>query len=375
MSDTKTPTAPNYQPLITAYQGIANTAATKGNDALAYAKDQIASNKDLTDQVNKGLLTTQDQFGASAKQNLDQSQSLISSGSQGLLDAAKMFNDPAKQAADMGAAGAQAAQADEAARNASASALESYGVNPGSVRFGGLDASARLQSAATRVGAENAAAANDRALGIQANQAVLNQGNTQGAAANTAAGTAAGSGTGAVNASLAGTASGQNGLGTDLAWTNAGTGALTGATNAQNTSFNNEAKADEISNSASSGLGSLAGLGASAAMQFLADGGAVPAGPPGGAIPVEASPSRGNITDDVRAQGPSGALRLNGGEFVMPKDVVQWEGEKAFQNMILKARKAKAEAGAKPRQQAPGGPDPAAPAFQPRPQASGALPV
>jgi hypothetical protein len=200
-----------------------------------------------------------------------------------------------------------------------------------------------------------------------------NQGNTstQTGINLTSQGNAAG--TGAVSNTLANTASGYQGLGTGLAWTAPQTSALTGATSATNTGFTNQAEADKISNSSSSGLGSLlgAGLGALGKGGALAEGGALaflmaeggsvppgglptgnpqdaPQGTPQGAVPMEASPSNGAVTDDVPAQGPGGAIRLNGGEFVIPKDVVSWEGEKSLQNLIAKARKAKEGAQAKP---------------------------
>lgn len=44
-----------------------------------------------------------------------------------------------------------------------------------------------------------------------------------------------------------------------------------------------------------------------------------------------ASPSQGQVTDDVPAQ-------LNAGEFVIPKDVTSWYGQKFMQDLIKKAR-------------------------------------
>lgn len=54
-------------------------------------------------------------------------------------------------------------------------------------------------------------------------------------------------------------------------------------------------------------------------------------------VPPEASPSNGDQTDDVHAL-------LNEGEFVIPKDVTSWFGEKFFQNLIQKAYKEKSSA-------------------------------
>ena len=54
----------------------------------------------------------------------------------------------------------------------------------------------------------------------------------------------------------------------------------------------------------------------------------------------EMSPSGGAIEDDIHAEiRQRQPAQLNAGEFVMPKDVVQWLGEKGMQQFILKARK------------------------------------
>ena len=52
---------------------------------------------------------------------------------------------------------------------------------------------------------------------------------------------------------------------------------------------------------------------------------------------MSASPTNGQQTDDVKAQ-------LNAGEFIMPKDVTSWYGEKFFQGMIAKAQNEKSKA-------------------------------
>ena len=390
MSDEKpVPNAPDYSPYIQAFSQIAQAAQQHGSDALKWAQDQVASNKGLLDQVNKGLLDTQTQFGEAATTRLGQAGDLIGTGIQNLKDQYAKYTDPARKAASMGAAGAQAAQATEAARKASMAELESYGVNPGAVRFGGLDAAQRLQSAATRVGAENIAGRQDDALADQTNQQIINEGNLISGQAGSAAATGSGAGTAAVGGANSTTSTGGGVLGTGLQWTGAQTQANQGATGALNTGFNNQLESTKAENAQDSGIGSILGLGASmlgkggafasgGALAFLEEGGAVDdIGGGGGAVPVEMSPSGGTQTDDVPAVAPGGPARLNGGEFVLPKDVVSWMGEQQLQKLIEKARTQKSGATAKPQQgPAVGGPDPADPAFQPRPQGTrGALPV
>jgi hypothetical protein len=388
MSDQEIPNAPDYSPYLSAFQDIANYSKQHGDEALAWAKDQIANNTDLLDQVNKGLLDTQSSFNQTAATKAGQAAGATAEGLQNLRDQYTKYTDPAHKAASMGAAEAGAAQANEAARQANMSELESYGLNPGAVRYQGLDAAARLQDAASRVGAGNIAARTDDALADQTNQQLLTEGNALSGQANADASTAAGAGTGAVGAANTTTGTGGSLLGTGLQWTGQGTNALTGAVNTQNTQFSNQAKSDEMSNSSSSGLGSVLGLGASmlgkggafasgGALAFLEDGGAVDDIQGGGAVPVEMSPSGGAAVDDVDAVSPGGPAKLNAGEFVIPQDATSWYGEKFLQNLIMKARNEKAGAGAKPKQKpADGAQTPTDPAFQPRPQASqGALPV
>jgi len=221
MSDTKVPTAPDYSPMITAFQNIADSAKKTGADSLQWAKDQVANNKGLLDQVNKGLLNTQSAFGDAAQNVLGKAGSAIDTGMANLKDQYDKYTNPARKAADMGAAGAGAAQADEAARAASTRELESYGVNPGAVRFGGLDAAARLQSAATRVGAENIAGRTDDALADQTNAQILNQGNALAGQANQNAATGTSAGGTAVTGANQTTSTGGGVLGTGLQWTGA----------------------------------------------------------------------------------------------------------------------------------------------------------
>ena len=68
-------------------------------------------------------------------------------------------------------------------------------------------------------------------------------------------------------------------------------------------------------------------------------------------------------TDDVKAM-------LNAGEFIVPKDVTQWYGEKFFQNLIQKAQNEKGKAQAKP---AVGPMPPGPPAIASGPSAMGAV--
>jgi hypothetical protein len=86
-------------------------------------------------------------------------------------------------------------------------------------------------------------------------------------------------------------------------------------------------------------------------------------GDPGTSVPPELSPSNGAIPDDIPAQVDDGSqIQVNAGEFVIPKDVVSWLGEKGMQQFILKARKEMGDPNQAPAQPEPG---PGAPPGQP----------
>ena len=70
----------------------------------------------------------------------------------------------------------------------------------------------------------------------------------------------------------------------------------------------------------------------------------------GGAIPYSKSPSRGRVTDDVPAKVKQTGedIRVNAGEWIMPRDVRHWYGDKHLQGMIDKARADRQSGSAKP---------------------------
>ena len=70
----------------------------------------------------------------------------------------------------------------------------------------------------------------------------------------------------------------------------------------------------------------------------------------GGAIPYSKSPSHGRVTDDVAGRmHPSGEpIRVNAGEFIIPRYAREWYGDKYLQGLINKAKDGQQTATAKP---------------------------
>lgn len=166
----------------------------------------------------------------------------------------------------------------------------------------------------------------------------------------------------AVNAGLATTATGANTMGTPTQWQGLSNQAVGTWGNTLNQGYQNQLAQFSANQSASSGWGTALGLAGGLGMRLFgfAAGGAVPddgdgdeesyldfdiwdegmdevtqAGNQGQNdgqfVDPRLSPSGGSETDDV-------AARLNAGEFVIPKDVVEFKGEEFFHRLITKTK-------------------------------------
>lgn len=427
------PPAPDYSGLINAANTQSNAYYGMMNDELNFAKTAYNDQKPYTDQIQKLDLSNAQKSSDLADSQRAQYQKIYQPMYQEFSDTAKNYASPDEMARARGQAQADVSTQFTTAGDAAKRNLESFGVDPSATRFGALDIGTRTSQAAATAAAGTQSDINreNTALGLQAT--ALNIGNglpgqiTGGTNTSTAAG---GAGVGAANSTY-GTYSGA--LGNPQSFGGLSLNALNtagGFTNNQYQNTNQQFTTGQ--NAASSGFGSAVGAGLGIASLFLKKGGAVPdpkdlmpmspasrssvptgrsdfslprglhklsnvplpmnfAG--GGAIPIagnsvppQMSASGGAQTDDVPAviggggPAPGGALpiaHINVGEFIMPKDVVNWLGQKSLQQQIIKARKDMAEApahpeepGAPPQQGAPpaGGPHMAGGGAVPRPR-------
>lgn len=324
-----------------------------GQDQLAWAKEQFASNKGVTDKVVDKLLEQQDFNQNAAKESYQRYKDVYQPAQDRYLADAEAYDTQARR--DQARGGAQAAVGEQfaAARDAATRQLESFGVNPASTRFAALDIGTRAKEAAAKAAAGNQADLNTEATGLALRTNAINMGNGLPGQALGYGGQGQSAGQGAVNSGNATTATGSSSMTAPSAYTGAGTAAIGQWGNTLNQGYQNELNAWKANQSASSGIGSLLGGAVGLGMSTIPGGslfGKMFGFAEGGAVPDSMSPSGGAMTDDIPAIGPTGQpnIRLNGGEFVMPKEAVSWYGEKHLQNLIQKARDEKARAGAKP---------------------------
>lgn len=312
------------------------------NDALAWAKGAQERNDATNKQIIDKQMAVQDESLANARDAQNRYKTVYQPLEDQAVKEALAYGSDANKEKYAAQAMASQAQAFDAQRITAAQNLESFGVDPSSTRYAALDAGIRVQQAAAQAGAGNQARDQVEAQARQMQANAVNVGRGLPSDINAGNQTSIGAGSAAGNLGLGGQTTGANTMGTGVQYgalgaqqagtgvgaLGAGTGAInagTGAVNAWgqtiNNGYNAQLGAFQANQSSSSGLGSILGTAAGFAAGFSE----------GGAVPAEISPSRGKAVDDV-------AAALTPGEFVVPRDVVQWKGEEFFQKFVVKSR-------------------------------------
>ena len=365
------PPPPDYTPIANASKESAEYSYALGKDQLAWAKDQYAQDKATSDKVVNSFLNTQDVNDQTAAKDRARYEGIYQPLENSLASDAGSYSSDGRRDLEMGRAEANVSQQMNSARSASMQRLTDFGVDPTSLKSQSLDRNFSVQQGAASAAAGNQASQQVDATGRALRSEAINVGRGYPGQIAGQYGTALQAGSGAVNSALQTTASGANTMGTAGQWQGLGNSALGTWGNTLNMGYQNQLGAYNAEQNSSSGWGTALGIGAglingmktaggAAGLMALAEGGSVD--PSGGHVPAEASPSRGQAIDDVPA-------RLNVGEFVFPKDVMQWKGEEWAQKEIQRAREAKTQAVAKPKIALAA---PEAPTFSTRPSA---LPV
>jgi hypothetical protein len=334
------PKPPDYGPLAAASEKSAAYAYDLAKQQQAWAEKVYADNKGVSDIIIDKALGELDRQSADAQRARERYQSLFEPLEEQLAQEAQEYSTPERQEMEAGKAEADVAAQFATARQTAQDRLEAYGVDPSSTRSGALDLGTRVAEAAAQASAGNQARTQVENTGRALRSEAINVGRGYPGQINASSAAAGQAGNQAVNTGLATTASGAQTMGTGQGWQQLGNSAIGTWGDILNTGYGNQLDAWKANQEASSGWGSALGLvGGLASKAFaLAEGGAIP--DPGRSVPVEASPSGGEVTDDVPAT-IEGAIpaRLNAGEFVIPKDVMAWMGEKGMQQLIMKARK------------------------------------
>jgi hypothetical protein len=337
------PAAPDYSWVQDTIKDMVSYATKTSGEQMEWAKKAYSENKKVSDMVIDKALGWMDRQEDWAIKDRAMYETVFQPLERALAKEAEEYATPARQQAEAAKAEADVAAQFKAARDTAAARLEQFGVDPSQTRQGALDLGTRVAEAAAQSSAGNQARTAAENLGRQLRSEAISVGRGYPAQYQGAAGASGQSGNQAANTGLATTASGAQTMGTPYQWSGLGLQGAQAWGNIQSQSYRDQMEKWKADQESSSGWGDIIGKVAGTAMRFIPgfqEGGEVPSI---GAIPDEMSPTGGAITDDVTAtiDGETPAA-LNAGEFVFPKDVMQWKGEEWAQKEINKARQAMA---------------------------------
>jgi hypothetical protein len=330
-----------------------------GQDQLQWAKDQYAKDREVTDEVLDRVTRSLDDNQANAEEDRARWESEFRPLEDKLIAEADNYATKDKMDQNRGRAMGTVANQFDQTRQAALQSLEGFGVDPSSTRYAALDIGQRAAKAAAMAAAGNQSDQQTESVGRALRSEAINIGRGYPGQVASSYNTALQAGNQAVSGNLATTASGAQNMGNPTQWQGLGNQSVATWGNTLNQGYQNQLAAWNANKSQSSGIGSALGLIGGLGMKMFGfseggavddemaepmpeegmDDGALPVD--GGPVPVHTSPTGGGAIDDVPA-------RLTVGEFVVPKDAVQWYGERHFQQLIKKARDEKAAAGAKP---------------------------
>ncbi|HVQ48912.1 MAG TPA: hypothetical protein VMS92_02600 [Mycobacterium sp.] len=376
-----TPDAPDYGPLIAGLGKVIEKSLGNSDEMMKWAKQVYKENKATGDVVTDFSMGQLDKMAAWADADRQRYEDIYQPLEEQQAVRAQDYLTPERQEQEAGKAEADVAAQFEQARNVAQQRLEAFGVDPSQTRAGALDLGTRVAEGAAAASAGNQARFRTEQYGDQlmANAIATGKGYPQQVLAEASG--AAGSGNQAVNTGLATTASGAQTMGTPYQWTGLGMQGYGQQGQLMHAGYADEMDKWKAEQEASSGWGSVLGTVASFIPGF-AEGGAIPDDGmmDGEMVPHGASPSGGAIPDDIDAEiSETGQpAKINAGEFIVPKDVVSWLGEKGMQQIVLKARKEMGNGEQRPAQPEtgpPSGPPPGPPPGPPVPsRGAGAIP-
>jgi hypothetical protein len=319
----------------------------RADEQFAWSKQAYEDAKAQAAPINEqALKNMQQQYGIAEQAQKRYTDTFIPLEDK-YIASAQGWDTPEAETQAAGAAEANVAQQLQQGRDAASRQLQAYGIDPGAPRYANLEIGSRTAGAAATAGAGNQAINQRQMEGLQLLQNAAGMGrNLQPTALQGYAGSNA-SGTGVIGNTNMVNTTGASTMGTGLQW---------GQLGQQYAGLSNQSIAGigktfgdiyqgQVSqaDAETQGLYGLAGAAVGAVGSYFNPlNKLIPkAFAEGGAIPQSASPTQGIAVDDVPA-------RLSPGEFVVPKDVVQWKGEEHFQKLIDQSREKRGEATAKP---------------------------
>lgn len=251
--------APDYGPVAAANEYAANLAAEVSREQLAWAREQYAQDREVTQKYMDVMIPMMMREDAAASADRERYQSVFRPIEDQLVRDVEEYSSPQRMELEAGRAQADVAQSFDAQRKAALANLESYGVDPSMARAGALDRAARTSQAAVSAGAANVTRQNVENTARALRGEAINLGRGYQSQIAQAYATAQNAGQGAVSANLATTASGAGTMGTGLQYMGQQQGFLGNWSNALGGQSQANAQAAAARNAGGASTGSIIG--------------------------------------------------------------------------------------------------------------------
>lgn len=343
MGKKSTPKPPDLGPYADAMQAQGEWAYKSGQEQLAWAREQDASNRQLLDQVLGPQLQAQQDQMDWAKKDRARYENVYQPLEDNLVKDFQSYGTPEQLARNRGRAMADVASSFDAQRRNALQRLEGFGVDPSQTRNAALDVAMRTQQGAAMAaaGTNSTRIDEDKARALRADAINIGRGMPSQVAQSYGQSVAAGSNAmGGANSTF-GTSAGA--MGNPTAWGQMGQSGTSGAANITNQGFANQMTQYNAQQQANSSM--MSGIGAAAGMaMMMADG-----GQPKQALPVTpghiaAGPGDGSGIDDQMPMAivdpKSGRIeqqaRVSPDEYIIPADVVRKKGVEFFDKLLEK---------------------------------------
>lgn len=335
----KTPEAPDLSETAEASKYQADMAFKMQMESLEFSREQFDKTEKILERVLGPQLKIMEEQWAFGKEDRQRYKEMYQPLEERQLREAESFDSPERIALARGRAQASVQQAFDAQRENAQRNLESYGIDPSQTRSGAMDRNARIQMAMAQAGASNNAQTQTEAMGRALRSEAVNVGRGLPGQSLASYGLAMNAGSTALGNQQSTSQMGANMMGSPQSWGQMGMAGLQQSANIHTMNFQNQQAAynQAAQNSWGAALGDVVGTGLGVATAFGVQ--------EGGSIPEDMSPVPGP-RDTVPA-----ALEV--GEYVIPKDVVEWKGKEFFERLTAKAREDSRGNGKAPDQAAP----------------------
>jgi hypothetical protein len=189
---------------------ISGVASGLAQQMVQFAQNTFAQTSQITNEAVSNFFQASQAAMGLSQTMINQYNTLFAPENQELIEDANSFASPARLEADMGMAGATAAQAGQAAEQNSIQQLQQFGIDPSSGRYASLINADNVQNAANVAGAENQQRVSDTATGQQLQAEAVQVGAQLPSSIANAENTGIAADTGAENAELANANTGVN---------------------------------------------------------------------------------------------------------------------------------------------------------------------